>query len=84
VSVEELLREGRLSQACPSCGRHEAAGSYCSGCFRPMTAEDWQRGDVSEAQIAARRANGRSRGKRAAESTKSAIAAIVDGRAAVA
>jgi hypothetical protein len=39
TSADDLQR-GRLEQAC-ACGRWEAAGAYCSGCLRPMTATDW-------------------------------------------
>jgi hypothetical protein len=35
------LAAGRLEQACPDCGRWEAAGAYCSGCRRPMGPADW-------------------------------------------
>lgn len=55
------LREGKLEQACPTCGRWEAAGSYCSKCSRPMGPVDWYRnGDQdrrqSDARVAAEKA----------------------------
>lgn len=37
----ELLQAGRLSQTCPDCGRTEAAGFHCSGCFAGMSPEFW-------------------------------------------
>ena len=48
------LQRGRLEQACPACGRWEAAGSYCSGCYRPMTAADWYPNGQPERRAAAR------------------------------
>jgi hypothetical protein len=32
------LQAGRLSQRCPACGTVEAAGFYCSRCYRPAGA----------------------------------------------
>lgn len=47
--TDALLREGHLEQTCPECGRWEAAGAYCSGCWHPMTASDYyQNGDQAE------------------------------------
>jgi hypothetical protein len=40
MTAADDLQRGRLEQAC-ACGRWEAAGAYCSGCLRPMTATDW-------------------------------------------
>jgi hypothetical protein len=34
------LQRGRLEQSCP-CGRWEAAGAYCSKCYRPMGSADY-------------------------------------------
>jgi hypothetical protein len=36
----DQLQRGRLEQSCV-CGRWEAAGAYCSGCYRSMGPEDW-------------------------------------------
>jgi hypothetical protein len=41
MTTAEDLQRGRLEQACPDCGRWEAAGSYCSGCDRAMGPDDW-------------------------------------------
>ncbi len=42
------LSRGLLEQACPDCGRWEAAGATCSWCGRPMTGADWYRnGDLA-------------------------------------
>jgi hypothetical protein len=35
------LQAGRLSQRCPGCGTVEAAGSYCTRCYRPTGAAEW-------------------------------------------
>lgn len=37
----ELLRAGKLEQTCPTCGRWEAAGRYCTGCGRQTGPADW-------------------------------------------
>jgi len=37
----DALRQGHLEQTCPDCHRWEAAGRYCSGCFRRMTEADY-------------------------------------------
>ncbi len=49
------LQRGKLEQSCPDCGRWEAAGSYCSKCYRPMGAVDWYRnGDQTRRRSVAR------------------------------
>uniref|UniRef100_A0A6M3ITY7 Uncharacterized protein n=1 Tax=viral metagenome TaxID=1070528 RepID=A0A6M3ITY7_9ZZZZ len=75
----EDLRRGRLEQACPECGRWEAAGAYCSACYRPMGPGDWYRnGDESRRAVAHQKAvekartplkgpRGRPRGQRPTE-----------------
>jgi hypothetical protein len=35
------LQAGRLSQRCPGCGTVEAAGSYCTRCYRPAGPDEW-------------------------------------------
>jgi methionyl-tRNA synthetase len=52
----ELHRAGKLEQRCPACGRTEAAGAYCTACFRPMTEADWHRPKATENQQKALRA----------------------------
>lgn len=56
MNAEEIAlahHQGKLEQSCPDCGRWEAAGSYCSGCSRPMTATDWYRnGDATGRAVA--------------------------------
>jgi hypothetical protein len=38
-----------MEQTCPDCGRWEAAGAYCTFCYRPMTKADYYRnGDKKE------------------------------------
>lgn len=37
------LRAGKLSQRCPTCGTVEAAGAYCTRCYRPAGPADWFR-----------------------------------------
>lgn len=60
------LREGKLEQACPACGRTEAAGRYCSGCLHPTGPADWHRPPVSaRAAAALGRLNDRRRAQRA-------------------
>lgn len=77
TEVAALLQAGKLSQECPYCGRTEAAGSYCTGCARPMAETDWRRLVLSEAQRRARRVNGcllrraATKQKRASSNTKS-------------
>lgn len=41
MTTVELLQAGRLEQTCPTCGRCESAGAYCSWCTRPMGETDW-------------------------------------------
>jgi hypothetical protein len=41
ADVAKKLQDGKLEQACPDCGRWEAAGGYCSGCDRRMGPDDW-------------------------------------------
>ena len=36
-----VLREGRLSQRCPSCDVVEAAGWYCTACLARTDPDDW-------------------------------------------
>lgn len=36
-----LQREGRLDQACPTCGLTEAAGAYCTSCRAPTGPADY-------------------------------------------
>lgn len=48
-----VLRNSKLEQSCPDCGRWEAAGSYCSGCYRPMTAADWYPNGTKDARAVA-------------------------------
>ena len=51
------LQAGKLEQACPVCGRWEAAGYHCSGCGRPMGPIDWYRnGDKARRAVAHQRA----------------------------
>lgn len=69
---DDLFRAGRLSQVCPDCGRAEAAGSYCTGCLRPMAAADWRR--VRSEGRAAASAKGL-----AAKRSKRAAACLRDG-----
>jgi hypothetical protein len=53
ADVAKKLQDGKLEQACPDCGRWEAAGSYCSGCDRPMGPDDWYRnGDLTRRAVA--------------------------------
>lgn len=33
-------------QQCPDCGRREAAGAYCTRCYRKTGPEDWR--DLSD------------------------------------
>lgn len=47
--------EGRREQRCPACGRGEAGGGHCSGCYRPVHPDEWTAVEWSEAQRAARR-----------------------------
>ena len=37
------LRAGKLSQRCPTCGTVEAAGAYCTRCYRPAGPAEWFR-----------------------------------------
>ena len=37
------LQAGKLEQACCHCGRWEAAGRYCSGCYQPTGPSSWYR-----------------------------------------
>jgi len=54
------LQRAKLEQACPDCGRWEAAGSYCSGCLRPMGPDDWYRnGDEDRRAVARQQAAGK-------------------------
>jgi hypothetical protein len=41
-----------LEQLCPDCGRLEAAGGFCSGCYRRMGPTDWRKAELSDAQRA--------------------------------
>jgi hypothetical protein len=43
ADIADALREGRLSQRCPACGTVEAAGFYCTRCYRPAGPEEWFR-----------------------------------------
>jgi len=55
--TSDALRHGRLEQACPECGRWEAAGAYCSACYRPMGSGDWYRnGDEDRRAVAHQKA----------------------------
>lgn len=57
ADVAKKLQDGKLEQACPDCGRWEAAGSYCSGCDRRMGPDDWYRnGDEKRRAVAQDRA----------------------------
>jgi len=57
ADVAKKLQDGKLEQACPDCGRWEAAGSYCSGCDRPMGPDDWYgNGDEKRRAVAQDRA----------------------------
>lgn len=47
-----LLQQGKLETTCPVCGRHEAAGAYCSWCFRRSTPADWYRNGDTAAHLA--------------------------------
>lgn len=49
--------EGRREQRCPDCGREEAGGAYCTGCYRPVHPDEWHApaGEVSEARREAAR-----------------------------
>lgn len=53
MTVDELLRRGRLEQQCPACGCVEAAGSYCTSCLRSTGPDDWRRSPTSALQDAA-------------------------------
>lgn len=52
MNIDEMLREGKLEQACPDCGRWEAAGAFCSWCSRPMVRTDWYRNGDAEQRAA--------------------------------
>jgi hypothetical protein len=54
MTTSEQLRAGKLEQACPACGRWEAAGGYCSGCSRPMASADWYPNGQAGRRAAAR------------------------------
>ena len=57
AAIAKKLQDGKLEQACPDCGRWEAAGSYCSGCDRRMGPDDWYRnGDETRRAVAQNRA----------------------------
>jgi predicted Fe-S protein YdhL (DUF1289 family) len=57
ATVAELFHAGHLEQACPDCGRWEAAGSYCAGCDRPMGPADWySNGDLERRAVARQKA----------------------------
>ena len=57
ADIARKLHDGKLEQACPDCGRWEAAGSYCSGCDRPMGPDDWYRnGDEPHRAVAHQKA----------------------------
>ena len=57
AELAKKLLDGKLEQACPDCGRWEAAGSYCSGCDRRMGPDDWYRnGDETRRAVAQNRA----------------------------
>ena len=57
AAIAKKLHDGKLEQACPDCGRWEAAGSYCSGCDRRMGPDDWySNGDAKRRAIAQDRA----------------------------
>jgi len=43
VGIDRELRDGRLEQCCPTCGRWEAAGPYCTWCSRPSDPMTWYR-----------------------------------------
>lgn len=75
-----LLQAGKLEQACPVCGTREAAGYYCSKCSRPTGPDDWRPTARSDAQMAASRANARTRAENLATSKKTAIPATVAGQ----
>ena len=67
ADVAKKLQDGKLEQACPDCGRWEAAGSYCSGCDRPMGPDDWYgNGDLTRRAVARHAATekAQTRGKR--------------------
>ncbi len=53
------LQRGKLEQACPVCGRWEAAGGHCSKCFRVMGPDDWYpNGDLGRRALARQTAAG--------------------------
>lgn len=57
MTTNFLFRVGKLEQACPDCGTWEAAGSYCTGCDRPMDPDDWYRnGSLDRRRVAQDRA----------------------------
>ncbi len=57
ADISERLRAGKLEQACPDCGVWEAAGAYCTGCYRPMGPDDWySNGDETRRRVAHQRA----------------------------
>jgi predicted Fe-S protein YdhL (DUF1289 family) len=57
TDTADFLRRGRLEQACPDCGVWEAAGAYCTGCYRSMGPDDWYpNGDETRRAVAHQRA----------------------------
>lgn len=54
ADVAKKLQDGKLEQACPDCGRWEAAGGYCSGCDRRMGSDDWYRNGLLSRRAVAR------------------------------
>jgi hypothetical protein len=66
------LRAGKLEQTCPACGAASAAIWYCYRCMVPTGPQSWKRVRLSEARLAARRANGHLRAIRGTSNTESA------------
>jgi hypothetical protein len=71
------LRAGKLEQTCPTCGAASAATWYCYRCTTPTGPQSWKRVRLSEARLAARRANGHLRANRGVVLAKSVAAEAV-------
>jgi hypothetical protein len=58
VAAARAAEDGRRDQRCPRCGREEAGGAYCTGCYRRVHPDEWTddtaRSRAARANMAAR------------------------------
>jgi hypothetical protein len=55
MSTDADLLAGRLSQRCPACGTVEAAGAYCTRCYRRAGPTEWFKQDRGRPASAAQK-----------------------------